>query len=367
MPLKSKPFVLLSVIVPTYNELENISVLIPRIAATLRKIPHEIVIADDNSPDGTFEKAREMAQKYPQVIPLRRTQNRGLAPAVIDGFQIAQGKYLAVMDADLQHDETVLPRFLAALEAGNDIVIGSRKVDGGGVEGWSYLRRFVSYGASLIARVFFKNLPSDPMSGFFAISAELFRRVAPAVNPKGFKILLEIVTQARGARMAEVGYTFRPRVSGESKLSGQVMIAYLLALFELKFGSRFLRRFTQFAIVGFSGLFINQLTVLIALSLFKFSELGALVLGIEMAIFSNFVFNNFFTFGDTPLRGVVPVLRGFVAFQIVCLLGAYLNLAVTQHLVHQVSLNLYVANSVGIVFASFWNFFLNVQFVWENR
>lgn len=366
MPTLSRSNVILSVVIPTYNEAENIVILIPRLAQVLKKVPHEIIVADDNSPDGTYDTALRLKKRFPQVRPLLRTHNRGLSPAVIDGFQIAQGKYFAVIDADLQHDEKILPSLLEKLSEGADLVVASRKTEGGGYDGWSRTRRFVSWGASVMAHLLFPRLPSDPMSGYFALSAGLFRKLAPEINPRGFKILLEIAAKARNIRTAEVGYVFRNREHGESKLSGAVMLNYLVALAELRFGGLISREYLQFVLVGVSGIFINQLFFYLARRFFALPDERALLVGIEAAIISNFFMNNFFTFRDQMLQGIVKITRGFTYFQAICLVGAYINYAVALHLSHFLSVNIYLANTIGIIIASFWNYFLNAYVIWRR-
>ncbi len=365
MPPKKKPPVI-SIVIPTYNEAENIAILIPRLHRLLVKIPHEIIVADDNSPDKTYEKALALGKKYGSVRAICRMHNRGLSPAVMDGFQMAQGKYLAVIDADLQHDEKILPAIVARLEAGADLVVASRKTQDGGYEGWSKTRRFISWGATVMAQMLFPKLPSDPMSGYFALTNELFKKIAPQINPRGFKILLEIATRARGIKISEVGYVFRNRTHGESKLTGGVMLNYLVALAELRFGGLVSRKYIQFVLVGMSGIVVNQSVFWLSRHFFALPDERALLLAIEAAIVSNFFVNNLFTFRDSMLRTGIALLRGFIYFQAVCLTGAYINYAVALHLSHFLNLNIYLANTVGIVIASFWNYFLNAHVIWRQ-
>lgn len=356
----------LSLIIPTYNEAKNIEILIPRLAKVLAKIPHEIIIADDNSPDKTYDTALHLRKKFPQLRAICRTHNRGLSPAVIDGFQIAEGKYLAVMDADLQHDESILPDMFRKLEAGAELVVASRKAEGGGVSDWSRFRRFISWGASLMAHLLFPRLPSDPMSGYFALQASLFQRLSAQINPRGFKILLEIVAKAKQIRVAEVGYVFRSREHGESKLSGAVALNYLIALAELRFAGIFSREYLKFILVGFTGIAVNQLVFTAARRFGQLPDEKALLFGIEAAILWNFSINNLFTFRDQMLRGMGRVMRGLIFFQAICLVGAYINYATALHLSHFLGFNIYLANTIGIVIASFWNYFLNANTVWRK-
>ncbi|MBS0617449.1 MAG: glycosyltransferase [Spirochaetes bacterium] len=357
---------IISVVVPTYNEAQNLPILIPRIASALAKMPHEIIVADDNSPDGTFTVAKNLEKKFPQVKSILRTHNRGLSPSVLDAFAVATGEYLAVIDADLQHDEKILPRFVDKFVAGSDIVIGSRKAEGGGIEGWSALRRFVSWTATQMARILLPGLPSDPMSGFFAIRAKLYYAIAPQINPRGFKILLEIIAHTPKAKIAEVGYVFRPRTHGESKLSGSVILSYLMALYDLRFGKILPIKYIKFSLVGLLGLVVNQSVLFLLKRFAHLTNEIALVPAIEVAIIFNYFLNNLFTFRETRIRGFIANLKGLVLFQVICLFGAYINYATALHLSGFLHVNIYAANFLGILLASFWNYFINSQVIWHR-
>jgi len=228
----------ISVILPTYNETGNIAEAVSRISAALAQIPHEIIIADDDSPDLTWQKAQELAPRYPVKV-LRRQTARGLYPAVMDGFAAASGRYLAVMDADLQHDEKILPEMLKCAKGGAGLVIASRYVDGGGVENWNKFRLLISKTANCLAGFMLKRRASDIMSGFFVVERGVFEKTKPALKPKGFKILMDILQNLPAdAAVGEVGYIFRPRTAGESKISVKVALQAALGLCELSFGGR---------------------------------------------------------------------------------------------------------------------------------
>jgi len=228
----------ISVILPTYNEAGNIALAVSRISSALGQIPHEIIVADDDSPDLTWQKAQELAPKYPVKV-LRRQTDRGLYPAVMDGFAAASGQYLAVMDADLQHDEKILPEMLKHTKEGAGLVIGSRYVPGGGVENWNKFRLFISRTANCLAGFMLKRRASDIMSGFFVIERGVFEKTKPALRPKGFKILMDILQNLPAdATVGEVGYIFRPRTAGESKISFKVAWQAAMGLGELSFGRR---------------------------------------------------------------------------------------------------------------------------------
>jgi dolichol-phosphate mannosyltransferase len=217
---------LLSLVLPTYNEAENVPLLVERLSKLLQGIEYEIIVADDDSPDKTWEVAQGLRQRYPQVRVLRRTSERGLYPAVVEAFSMAQGEILGVMDADLQHDEALLPRMLDALSAEKAaLVVASRYCAGGGIDKWSWPRRLISRSGTALAGWALAHPISDPLSGYFLIHRDAFLEMRPRLRPQGFKILLDVAAQLpRASRVAELPYTFRRREHGESKLGWMVML-----------------------------------------------------------------------------------------------------------------------------------------------
>ncbi|MBS1838519.1 MAG: polyprenol monophosphomannose synthase, partial [Actinobacteria bacterium] len=256
---------LLSVVTPTYDEAENLPILVDELHRALGSIPHEIIVADDDSPDRTWEVAEAIAAVDPSVRVMRRFHDKGLSAAVLDGMSVARGEHFGVIDADLQHDPTALPAMLDELCSGRaDVCVGSRSTEGGGYGDWSASRRFVSWVATLIARVLLRVSVSDPMSGFFVITEEAYSRTAPSINPRGFKILLEFIGRNRGLRVSEVGYTFRNRAHGETKLNRSVIRAYLLGVAELRLGRQVDPVFLLYVLVGIVGLGVNSLVFTLA-------------------------------------------------------------------------------------------------------
>ncbi|MFO1480264.1 MAG: glycosyltransferase family 2 protein [Turneriella sp.] len=357
----------ISVILPTYNEAANIPLIIPRLEAVLRPFEYEILVMDDNSPDGTYELAERLAAENPHIRAVRRLSNRGLSQAVAEGFSVAKGQFMLVMDADMQHDETVIPEFIQRFREGAELVVGTRKAHGGGIENWSWFRRFISWGATKAAEIFLPRTCSDPMSGFFALTRNFYSRIATQVNPRGFKILLEILARSRGAAIAEVGYTFRPRQHGESKLTASIALAYLVALYDLKFGRFVPLRFVKYALVGLSGIFINALAFWLARNSLELRDSRALVLAILVSIASNFFLNNFFTFSDRRLAGFRNLLWGYLKYNFICLGGAFINYAITMNLRNDFALNIDAANLVGVGVATFWNYFINLNLTWGQK
>jgi len=217
-------------IVPTWNEAENVAPLCARVTQALHEIPHEILVVDDGSPDGTAAVAEDLARtRFPQVRVLRRTGPRGLSAAVVDGFAAARGRLLGVIDADLQHDPRLLPDLVRALDD-HDLAVGSRYTFAGGCRGWSFLRETQSRLAASLTNRALRLGVKDPLSGYFVLHRAVFQRLQDRVVVRGWKILLEILAAEPTLKVAEVGYVFRPRRRGLSKMRPEVVRAWLAAL-----------------------------------------------------------------------------------------------------------------------------------------
>ncbi len=234
----------LSLIIPTYNEKENIVALLDEIRKYLDLSTNEILVVDDGSPDGTARLAEAYAAGTPGIRVINRSGERGLSLSVIDGFKAARGKYFGVIDGDLSHDPALLPGLIAAVTSGAGIAIGSRRVPGGGADHWPAHRRFTSWIATMLARLWIHADVQDPMSGFFVVRRDVVERVLGTLNPKGYKILLEIVARSQEPDCRELPFIFKDRTQGHSKLTGHVSRQYLQMLWDLRAFSRlsFLRR-----------------------------------------------------------------------------------------------------------------------------
>jgi len=225
---------MISVILPTYNEAANLPTLVDFLDGALKDQPHEIIVVDDDSPDGTWRVAENLATKYISIRVIRRRGKRGLSSAVVDGFDAAIGDILVVMDADGQHDAGLLPQLVGALRSKSDIAIGSRYIEGGSVGDWVTDRRIISSIGTFFARSLSRIPVSDPLGGFFAMKKSLYRLVRPHLRPSGFKILLEILANVPSStQLIEIPLTFRMRLHGESKLSLSVHLAYALQVVRL--------------------------------------------------------------------------------------------------------------------------------------
>ncbi len=318
-----------SVILPTYNEADNIPVLVGRLQELLIDLDYEIIIVDDDSPDHSWEIAGRLAQASARVLSLRRVGERGLSSAVMAGMHLAQGRALVVMDADLQHDETVVLDLIAPiLEGDADLVVGSREAQGGSYGQWSPWRRFVSWGGKQLAQRALGTQVTDPMSGFFAVSQKRFQSVESLVNPRGFKILLEFLSRGDKPRVSEVGYHFRDRVHGTTKMSGSVAGSYLLALLDLFLGRVVSATFTAYALVGVMGAIV-RLASLAVLSRMSFSHAG--LLAFEMSVLTNYWFNNQFTFAPFTRRGR-RLLTGLLPFHLIALHGLMVQIGIVNAL-----------------------------------
>src|SRR5688572_21409333 len=319
----------LSVIVPTFNERDNVTTLYRRLEATFAGIAWEVVFVDDNSPDGTWDVVRGLARMDHRVRCIRRIGRRGLSGACIEGILAASAPYAAVIDADLQHDETQLPKMLALLQGGEfDLVVGSRYIEGGSADSFNKQRAGASKLATEVAKRVLQVKVADPMSGFFMIRRDRFEQLAPQLSTQGFKILLDIVASARGElRVKEIPFTFGTRLHGESKLDSMVALDFLgLVLAKLTHDVVSLR-FLLFAMVGTIGLVVHLTTLFVALKLFNVPFPQAQATGALVAMTSNFILNNFLTYRDQRLRGFA-ILRGLLLFYLVCGVGLVANVGV---------------------------------------
>lgn len=222
-----------TIVSPTYNEVENVARLAHDVGTALSGIEYELLIADDDSPDRTWAVAQELAARNPRIRVLRRTVNRGLSQAVIDGFLSSASEYVGVIDAGLQHDPAILPQMIAALDSGAEIAVGSRYGEGGGTRTWK-ARRFQSWVATKLARTFLGVAISDPMSGYFVLRRDDFKRIHKQLDSTGFKILLEIIARLTPSKLEEIPYTFRERVAGRSKLSSKLVLQYVEQLWKVR-------------------------------------------------------------------------------------------------------------------------------------
>ena len=361
---------MISLVLPTFNESQNIPVLVPKILEVLKGHKAEIIVVDDNSPDHTWEVARTLAAQHPELHVIRRIGRRGLSSAVIEGFLAASGDILMVMDADGQHDLHLLPKLAAAISQGNDVAIGSRYVSGGSVGEWDERRFALSRMATKLAQKLCTVQVADPMSGFFAIRRKTFEAALPTLNPKGFKILLDLLVHApAGTKAVEMPFTFAKRQHGESKLSRRVQLEFLEYLYDVTFGRYVPMTLVKYMLVGLFGVLVH-LVVYLSVAMFlpatSLDVLGfslPLSLGIEAAIIFNFILNNAWTFKEARLRGMAA-FGGFCTFNVACLFGALANYPVTQHLLAQ-GAPLLLGVAIGAFVGMIWNYTMSRMLTWR--
>ena len=357
----------LTVVVPCYNERPNVAVLAARLDTALAGIAWEAVFVDDNSPDGTAAAVQALARRDPRIRCIRRIGRRGLASAVIEGALASSADYVAVMDGDLQHDETRLPALLAALRGGDcDVAVASRHVAGGDADGLagSWRHRLSRSGIRLAQTALPARL-TDPMSGFFMLPRPLFDRIAPHLTGQGFKILLDLLLSARPAlRVAEVPAPFHRRLAGESKLDILVLLQFAGLLLDKRLAGRVPLRFIAFALVGAAGLVIH----LAILTLAGRGGLGfeqAQIVATIGAMAANFQMNNVLTYRDQRLRGAA-LWRGLLLFMAVCGLGAVANIGIAQTL-YAGHIGWTPAGAAGAAIGLVWNYAVSATLVWGRR
>jgi dolichol-phosphate mannosyltransferase len=357
----------LSVVVPTFNERDNVTVLYRRLEATLAGIAWEVVFVDDNSPDGTWQVVRALAQKDSRVRCIRRIGRRGLSGACIEGILAASAPFAAVIDADLQHDETQLAKMFGLLQRGEaELVVGSRYIEGGSADSFNKQRAGASQLATEVARRVLKIEIADPMSGFFMIRRDRFEQLAPQLSTQGFKILLDIIASADGKlRTVEVPYSFGARQHGESKLDSMVALDFLgLVLAKLTHDVVSLR-FLLFAMVGSTGLVVHLVTLFVTLNVFKEPFAESQAAGALVAMTSNFILNNFLTYRDQRLKGFA-ILRGLLLFYVVCSVGLLANVGVAFSVYDQEPI-WWLAGLAGALMGVVWNYAMSGLFVWRKR
>lgn len=357
----------LSVIVPTFNERDNVTVLYRRLEATLVNVAWEVVFVDDNSPDGTSDVVRALAQRDSRVRCIRRIGRRGLSGACIEGILASSAPYTAVIDADLQHDETQLPKMLLLLASDQaDLVVGSRYIEGYKSEGFNKQRAGASALATEVARKVLQVAIADPMSGFFMVRRDHFEQLAPKLSVHGFKILLDLVASAQGnLRAVEIPYTFGARQHGESKLDSMVALDFLGLVLAKLTNDIVSLRFILFAMVGGIGLVVHLTTLFIGLELFKAPFAEAQAAGAVVAMTSNFVLNNFLTYRDQRLKGFA-ILRGLIMFYIVCSVGLLANVGVAFSVYDQEPI-WWLAGLAGALMGVVWNYAMSGLFVWRKK
>jgi dolichol-phosphate mannosyltransferase len=357
----------LSIVVPTFNEKSNVERLIAGVEEVLPNVNWEILFIDDDSPDGTADFVRGLAQSKPYVRCHQRIGRRGLSRAVSEGILSSSAPIIAVMDADLQHDEKILPTMLDQIRDNHtDIVVGSRYCAGGSIGALTSQRAAMSRFATLLSRTIVTTQLTDPMSGFFMIRRETFHRIVRRLSGEGYKILLDLISSSpEPLRIVELPYTFRERTAGESKIDSAVVWEYLLLIADKKFGRVVPARFILFSLVGLSGVvvhFFALATFFKALGLpFPVAQTSASL----VAMTSNFVLNNTLTYRDMRLRGR-RFFTGLFTFYLVCGIGAIANVGVASF-VFQRDYTWWLAGGAGALVGAVWNYAASAIVTWGRK
>jgi dolichol-phosphate mannosyltransferase len=356
----------LAVIVPTFNECGNVAALAARVGEALAGIEWELIFVDDDSPDGTAEAARALAQTQPRVRCIQRIGRRGLSSACIEGMLATAAPYVAVMDADLQHDETILPRMLDALRAGRaDVVVGSRYVAGGSTGDFADQRERISRLATRLAQAATKVEVADPMSGFFMLPTALARATVHDLSGEGFKILLDLLASVpAGTRVEEVPYRFGERLAGESKLDTSAAWDYGVLLLDKTVGRYVPTRFLLFTAVGAIGLLVHMSVLAALYKVEHVPFLWAQAAATMVAMTFNFGVNNAFTYRDRRLRGLAW-LRGWLSFVLACSVGAVANIGIAE-LLYERQQAWALSAVAGVLVGAVWNYAVTSIYTWRK-
>ena len=354
----------LTIVIPTYNERENIRPLIDAVDRALPEANWEMIVVDDDSSDGTSEVVREIARTDDRIRCIQRIRRRGLSSACVEGMLASSAPYLAVMDADMQHDEKLLADMLHTLKTKDlDVVVGSRYMEGGSTGEFKGLRLAISKAATSLSQALLGTQLSDPMSGFFMLRRTFLDGVVRKIYGKGFKILLDLFASAeQPVKYAELPYTMRTRQLGESKLGFMVTLEFFMMLAYKMTGRLIPGRFIKFSAVGLVGVGVHlgalYLIHLVWGSGFVFGQTMATLI----AMTNNYVLNNVFTFQDQKLKGM-DFITGLFKFYLACSLGAVISVALAGFL-HDHGTPWWLAGFSGAVAAAVWNFMTTSIFTW---
>jgi dolichol-phosphate mannosyltransferase len=361
------PPIRLSLVVPTFNESKNVHELLRRLESTLGPTGWEVVFVDDDSPDRTAALIRDIAGTDHRVRCLQRIGRRGLSTACIEGMFATSAPIIAVMDADMQHDETILPRMLAEIEQGGaDVVVGTRYGDGGSTGEWQASRRVMSRLATAASRAVLKQPVSDPMSGYFMLRRTLLDSTAHGLSGMGFKILLDILATAGTApRVAEVPYHFRDRLAGDSKLDELVIWEFGMLLADKTIGRFLPVRFLTFSVIGALGVLVHMAILAFGLKVLASGFTTAQSLAAGGAMISNYALNNILTYHDRRLRGWAW-FKGLISFMLACSIGALANVGIATYFFRNRT-QWMLAALAGVLVGAVWNYAVTRLYTWGRR
>ena len=356
----------LSLVIPTLNEAGNIVPMLDLLERALRGIAWEVIFVDDDSRDGTPALVREIGRGRPNVRLLHRIRRRGLSSACIEGIMASAAPYIAVIDADMQHDETILPQMLAKVrDEGYDIAIGSRNVGSGSMGGFSQSRVYLSNMGKRLSQLVCKIEVQDPMSGYFLFERQFAENAIRHMSGYSFKILVDMISASPHApKWIEVPYSFRGRVHGESKLDPNTLLEFGILLIHKAIHGLLPVRFVLFGLVGASGavLHLTVLAMLYRAGTMSFSD--GHIIATFCAMMSNFWLNNQFTFRERRLKGW-RILQGGLAFIVVCTVGALSSIALAEWIFVRGG-TWYLAGLSGTIIAAVWNFGVTSVVTWPE-
>jgi dolichol-phosphate mannosyltransferase len=360
------PGPVLCVVIPTFNERANVAEVIERLRHVLNGVAWEAIFVDDNSPDGTANEVEKIGRLDARIRVIRRIGRRGLSSAVIEGMLASTAPILAVMDADLQHDEALLPAMFQKIQQGDcDIVVASRMIEGGDSEGLSPNRQRISSAASGLARRVLHSEVKDLMSGFFTLRRELVLETASRLSGIGFKILADILgSSRRPLKVIEMPYQFRQRLSGESKLDAQAASGFILLLLDKTVGQWLPARLLAYLAVGASGVLIHFAVLWVFYILDGITFEYAQTIATFAAITSNYALNNAFTYRDLRLKGL-QWFRGWISFSLISAIGAVGNVGVASVLFSH-DINWKLSAIAGILIGVMWNFSMSRAYTWRT-
>ncbi len=357
----------LAIVIPTFNERENIDILLKRLETALHELQWEAIFVDDDSTDGTVARLEEACRANPRLRCIRRLGRRGLSSAVVEGIQSTFAPYVAVMDADLQHDERLLAPMLDMLRRDEaDLVVGSRYAKEGGIGEWDGQRQSISRIATRLSRIILKDrMLSDPLSGFFMVKQEAFNSAVRSLSLQGYKILLDFVASSSAAlRIRELPYRFGIRIYGESKLDALAVLDYLLLLIDKLVGRWIPARFILFMAVGVSGIGLHMIILAEAVHVGG-SFVVAQALATVTAMTGNFFLNNLLTYYDRRIRGFFPMLFGLLTFYAVCSVGAVANVGIANFIFRQ-NYSWWLSGLCGILIGATWNYAASSVVTWRK-
>ena len=355
----------LAVVLPTFNERDNVAEITARLSAALAGLDFEIIFVDDDSPDGTAEMVRSLALADPGIRLIQRIGRRGLSSACIEGILATPAGCVAVMDADLQHDERILPQMLRQLRGeALDIVVATRNADGGSMSDFSAKRVFLSGLGRRISRLVTRCELTDPMSGFFLLRRTFFLEVVRDLHGGGFKILVDMLASSRRpVRVGETGYTFRNRIHGKSKLDVNVIGEYLFLVLNKLTGGALPTRFVVFTLVGALGLVVNFACLSLLFVRMHLGFAASQTWATFTAMTGNFFLNNLITYRDRRLRGGY-VMLGLLSFWLACSFGAWANVTISGSLLRS-GAHWYFAALAGTILSAVWNYSVSNLFTWQ--